>query len=192
MYDRTNGKGISAYDEDGMGYTTYENTHNPHVTIHRDSCRQIKKRGGVHQYNQGKYQYHDSYDAAISYARGARLPLVICSFCNPEQAETDQPMSSDRTSLLRQAAQRGKYNRLHDHLMSRAGNEWQATFGEIEKIIGFRLPTSARVHRPWWSNQGEQGGHSHALAWEMAGWKTSVVDMSKERLIFVRESGRLS
>jgi len=66
-----------------MGYTTYENTHNPHVTIHNDDCRQIKKRGGVHRYNQGKYTEHQTYDAAAGYAKGTRLPVKNCSFCRP-------------------------------------------------------------------------------------------------------------
>jgi hypothetical protein len=95
-------------------------------------------------------------------------------------------MSSNRTDLLREAAQRGKYAALHHHLMERTGNEWRTTFGEIEKVLGFKLPNSAHIHRPWWSNQGEQGGHSHALAWETAGWKTSQVDMSGEKVVFVR------
>jgi hypothetical protein len=95
-------------------------------------------------------------------------------------------MSSNRADLLLQTAQRGKYAALHRHLMERTGNEWRATFGEIEKVLGFTLPNSAHIHRPWWSNQGEQGGHSHALAWETAGWKTSQVDMSGEKVVFVR------
>jgi len=71
-------------------------------------------------------------------------------------------------------------------LVQLAGDKWQATFVDIEKLLGFALPDSARVHRPWWANQGERGGHSHALAWEMAGWKTSHVNMAEEWLVFVR------
>jgi hypothetical protein len=95
-------------------------------------------------------------------------------------------MASNRLELLRQTAQRGKYAPLYRHLVKQTGSEWRTTFGEIEKILGFKLPNSARTHRPWWANQGEQGGHSHALAWEMAGWRTSQVDMVDEKLVFVR------
>lgn len=95
-------------------------------------------------------------------------------------------MQSKRAELLRQAAQRGKYAALHRHLIERTGNEWRATFSEIEKLLGFELPNSARLLRPWWSNQGEQGGHSHALAWETAGWKTAQVGMAGEKVVFVR------
>jgi hypothetical protein len=78
---------------------------------------------------------------------------------------------------------------LHHHLKERTdrADKWQVTFGEIEKLLGFKLPDSARIHRPWWANQGERGGQSHALAWEMAGWKTSQVDMAAETLVFVRD-----
>ena len=96
-------------------------------------------------------------------------------------------MSSDRADLLRNAAERGKYRRLYHHLRELTGDKWETTFSDIEKILGFKLPNSARVHRPWWSNQGEKGGHSHALSWETAGWKTSGVNMPCERLVFVRD-----
>lgn len=96
-------------------------------------------------------------------------------------------MSPERQKLLRQTAQRGKYARLYERLADLQDQEWRTTFGEIEKILNFRLPDSARVHRPWWANQGERGGHSHALAWEAAGWKTSQVDVASETLVFVRD-----
>ena len=96
-------------------------------------------------------------------------------------------MNPERQELLRDAARRGKYAPLHDFLRAHAQREWRTTFREIEGILGFRLPNSARIHRPWWANQGQGGGHSHALAWEMAGWRTAEVDLSGETLVFRRE-----
>jgi hypothetical protein len=59
--------------------------------------------------------------------------------------------------------------------------------------LGIRTPqggeTGTEGSNPSPSNQGEQGGHSHALAWEAAGWKTSQVNMSGERVVFVRDKG---
>jgi len=105
-------------------------------------------------------------------------------------ADRIRPMlsSKKRLELLRQTAERGKYAPLYHHLreLSVQTNVWDTTFGEIEKLLKFPLPNSARIHRPWWANQGERGGHSHALAWEMAGWKTEQVDMIKETVVFVR------
>ena len=100
-------------------------------------------------------------------------------------------MDLERLKLLRDAAKRGKYAPLHDFLverflLQRTEKEWRTTFREIEGILGFKLPMSARVHRPWWANQAQAGGHSHALAWEMAGWRTAEVDLGGETLVFRR------
>ena len=82
----------------------------------------------------------------------------------------------------------GKYSPLYRCLRARGGGEWRASFADLEAVLGFTLPESARVHRPWWSNQRNRGGHSHALAWQMAGWKTRAVDLERETLVFERAS----
>ena len=87
--------------------------------------------------------------------------------------------------LLRQVAARGKYAPLFRHLAALDVREWRATFRDVESILGFSLPNSARIHRPWWSNQAN-GGHSHALAWHAAGWRTRAVDLATEALVFER------
>ena len=88
-----------------------------------------------------------------------------------------------------QTAGRGKYRNLYRHLCSLEALEWRATFGEIEAVIGFKLPKSARKHRPWWGNQRGENGHSHARAWSAAGWETAEVDMAAETLLFRRTNG---
>ena len=95
-------------------------------------------------------------------------------------------MKQEREYLVRQAATRGKYAPLYYHLSSTAGRNWKVSFGEIENILGFDLPLSARLYRPWWANQTRGGGHSHALAWQAAGWKTRDVDLDAETLVFER------
>ena len=93
-----------------------------------------------------------------------------------------------RDQLVTAAAARGKYSPLYAHLLSvRQPAEWPVSFGELEAILGFPLPASARLHRPWWSNETKGGGHSHALAWQAAGWKTREVDLVGETLVFARE-----
>jgi len=66
-----------------VGFTTYESRFNLHITIHRDGCSQIKKRGGHHKYGQGEYKSHASYDIAYDYALSTGLPLINCSYCKP-------------------------------------------------------------------------------------------------------------
>ncbi len=95
-------------------------------------------------------------------------------------------MAIDRDRKYREMAVRGKYQRLYTHLCGLATQEWRTSFDEIESIIGFELPTSARLHRPWWSNQGGGNGHSQALAWSAAGWETADVDMGSETLLLRR------
>ena len=92
-----------------------------------------------------------------------------------------------REERLRRTAERGKYAPLYRFLRTRAGGEWRVSFTDIEAVLGFTLPESARVHRPWWSNQRNAGGHSHALAWLLAGWKTRAVDLEQETLVFQRD-----
>lgn len=93
-------------------------------------------------------------------------------------------MALDRDQKFREMALRGKYRRLYTHLCGLPTREWRTTFGEIESIVGFELPASARLHRPWWSNQRGGNGHSQALAWTVAGWETAEVDMDAETLLF--------
>ena len=92
----------------------------------------------------------------------------------------------DRVQRQSEMAVRGKYRRLYSHLSSLSADEWRATFGEVESVLGFELPASARLHRPWWANQKIGNGHSQCLAWSVAGWETVDVDMDAETLLFRR------
>ena len=96
-------------------------------------------------------------------------------------------MAGTRDRRVRDAAARGKYAPLYRHLLSAYPEpEWRTTFGEVESILGFRLPDSARLHRPWWANSRKGSGHSHALAWQAAGWRTREVNIEAETLVFAR------
>ena len=80
----------------------------------------------------------------------------------------------------------GKYDRLYAHLCGLQIQEWRTTFGEIESIIGDKLPPVARKDRPWWANQKKAANRPQCLAWTAAGWKTEKVDMGAETLVFRR------
>lgn len=62
---------------------------------------------------------------------------------------------------------------------------WQARFDELEQILGFPLPASARSYYAWWANQGR----GQSLSWQGAGWKATEVDLDNERVKFVYVSG---
>ena len=95
-------------------------------------------------------------------------------------------MTVDRRDKHLAMVLRGKYRRLYTYLSSLQRQEWRTSFSEVEAVMGFALPPSARLHRPWWGNQRGGNGHSHALAWSVAGWETAEVDMEAETLTFRR------
>ncbi len=83
-----------------------------------------------------------------------------------------------------------KYHNLMQHLGARAGAKWTASFKEIERILGFSLPASARSYPAWWSNQTD-GGHSQSSAWQSIGWRTCDLDLGSQKVTFVRtQEGR--
>lgn len=90
--------------------------------------------------------------------------------------------------IMREVAVRSKYAPLFRHLAALNVRRWRATFRDVESILGFSLPNSARIHRRWWANQAN-GGHGHALVWHAAGWKTRTVDLAAEALVFERIEG---
>jgi hypothetical protein len=80
-----------------------------------------------------------------------------------------------------------KYQSLADHLSGQTADEVVMTFAEIENVLGFPLPASARQFPAWWANQAG-GGHSQCQAWLTTGWRTRGVDISRETLAFAREN----
>lgn len=77
-----------------------------------------------------------------------------------------------------------KYEPLRRHLVSVVGDRTRLSFGEIERILRFDLPNSARQYAPWWANTG--GSHIQADAWMSAGWRTAQVDVAGEKVTFER------
>ena len=78
-----------------------------------------------------------------------------------------------------------KYAPLGQFLAGQSGREAPMTFGEVERVLGFSLPNSARNWPAWWSNN--PGTHVGVKAWRDAGWKASRVDLSAEQVTFVKQ-----
>lgn len=81
----------------------------------------------------------------------------------------------------------GKYEPLAKFLKDCDDDSWEASFSEIEKILGFKLPPSAHEHRAWWANQFK-GHHSQAKGWIEAGWVTREIDQRHGRVRFERKA----
>ena len=90
-------------------------------------------------------------------------------------------MDKHQFRQLQERAARGKYKRLFMTLLVRRSGEWRATFDDVEGLLTFDLPKSARRNSAWWANDES---HSQALAWIGAGWTTSDVDMESETITF--------
>lgn len=78
-----------------------------------------------------------------------------------------------------------KYQALQDYLrgMTPGKRQVSLSFGQIEKIIGTKLPKSAFTYREWWANQ--KGG-SRAPHWHAAGFRVEAVDLSRKIVCFAR------
>jgi hypothetical protein len=77
-----------------------------------------------------------------------------------------------------------KYEALGPFLRGHPTREVPVTFSEIEKVIGEKLPRSAYVHRPWWSNNTSNSAMTKV--WLDAGFRTERVDMAGQKLVFRR------
>ncbi|HEV2817210.1 MAG TPA: hypothetical protein VGW40_08325 [Allosphingosinicella sp.] len=74
-----------------------------------------------------------------------------------------------------------KYLKLTLYLAELDAGKWDASFEEVEDVLGFPLPGSARQYPAWWANQGR----AQSMAWQSAGWHTTAVDVEQERVTFV-------
>lgn len=75
-----------------------------------------------------------------------------------------------------------KYDPLLHHLQHSTGAV-ELQFRDVEEILAFPLPPSARRHAAWWSNSG--GTHVQSLAWQTAGYRTEDIDIENESVRFV-------
>lgn len=78
-----------------------------------------------------------------------------------------------------------RYQPLADHLRALDAPRWNASFAEVEAILGRQLPPSAYQYPAWWANQS--GGHSQTAGWRDAGWKTADLDLARKRVSFERQ-----
>jgi len=78
----------------------------------------------------------------------------------------------------------GKYVALAEYLRSQEQKrEIKLSFKQIENILGFELPISARKRRSWWGND-----ESHVQAregWMSVGWTVKSASLKEEAVSFV-------
>jgi hypothetical protein len=78
------------------------------------------------------------------------------------------------------------YKPLADFLARKKGDQWDASFEDVERALGRPLPQSAYRYNAWWANQTGPG-HSQTQGWRSVGWRTSKLDLERRRVCFERE-----
>jgi hypothetical protein len=76
-----------------------------------------------------------------------------------------------------------KYRPLSDRLSRHIGDEWRASFGEIEAVLGSSLPKAAQ-QASWWSGSAEK---PYQRAWLDHGWRVGEIDKEAGTVTFRRE-----
>ena len=76
----------------------------------------------------------------------------------------------------------GKYDRLGAHLDEKKRMIKRYRFTDIERILGFELPPSARAHRAWWSN--DINASQSKDGWLQWGWETMNVNIFDQIVTF--------
>ena len=76
-----------------------------------------------------------------------------------------------------------KYENLGEFLRGQKNAAVPMTFAEVERVIGHKLPRSAR-YPAWWSNN--PSNNVMTRIWLEAGFKTEQVDIESRKLVFRR------
>ena len=85
------------------------------------------------------------------------------------------PECQRQTKQGRPTGQPGKYAALTDYLRKAGKDQVTLSFRQLEEILGFTLPKSARRYRPWWANQKAPHVSSQSQSWQQAGYAVDSV-----------------
>lgn len=107
-----------------------------------------------------------------------QMPAEVDPAANEPTASEEDDVSTSGHS--------GKYRALWAWLGDQVADEIPVTFAQVEEVLGMDLPPSVRNHLPhWYGYEGSALGR----AIRDAGWKASGVNLTAERLTFVRDAG---
>jgi len=139
----------------------------------------------------GAYKYREGWSNHSGFARARGwLPDWRSGPVNVEEqwVTFTRIQEQSNTQVDRKESTMSKYDPLRTFLerASATVTEMTLSFDQIEGILGFTLPASARKHRPWWENPTSTSRHSQAQAWLAAGWKVDAVDQRDEWVRFGR------
>lgn len=139
-------------------------------------------RADVEKLGRKPVSYQIVFNATKGMAGGPKKPAkrVMAKKAPVKMARRGRPPMKGRARKTKES----KYDGLRRHLVAQRGDNVPMTFAAIEKAIGFKLPASARRHRPWWSNNPNNSTITHS--WLDAGFYSAQVDMNGSKLVFKR------
>ena len=76
-----------------------------------------------------------------------------------------------------------EYRALYTYLEQRYASVVVLTFEQMEALLGFALPTTARTDREWWTNTAD--AQRQSAAWIQAG-RTAAPNLSAQTTTFER------
>ena len=80
----------------------------------------------------------------------------------------------------------GKYKALYEYLDNRYANTVVLTFAQIEDLLGFTLPDSARVDHEWWvNNDPNDTPPAQSRSWTLAS-RTATPNLQAQTVVFER------
>ncbi len=78
-----------------------------------------------------------------------------------------------------------KYDSLGGYLNRSNALQITLSFKDVERILGFKLPETAKLERAWWGNR-RTGSARQSDAWMHAGWQVFFADMHRREITFVK------
>jgi len=79
-----------------------------------------------------------------------------------------------------------EYQSLHKYLDERYADTVILTFGEIEDLLGFKLPEPARLGNDWWANRdAESAPSAQSCSWIQAN-RTASPNLRAQTVVFER------
>jgi hypothetical protein len=104
---------------------------------------------------------------------------------------TKTARSSDASAArVPEGSYEGEYQLLYEYLRDRYATTVVLTFAEIEDLLGFPLPESARLRLEWWHSPGTtEHPSAQADSWRLAS-RTATVNMVAQSVVFERERSR--
>jgi|SRR5688572_6929944 len=104
------------------------------------------------------------------------------------ETTSDAPVAERQTGRATGRAARvpSKYASLHDYLVNRHADTTVLTFAQLEDLLGFALPDSARVQHEWWTGR-DAGRPSCSDAWILAG-RTATPNLLARTVAFERRT----